>query len=664
MSQQIKLHAEHRRLNSQVESVRFNDKWPILCIFAVSLSWALYTATIGWNHTLSDMHAFRQTQTAITSYYFMQGGPFLRYETPIVGAPWSIPFEFPLYQWIVAAMATTFHTALEPTGRFVNELFFALSLFIIWTLLSEFGIRRLYRLIFLTLMLVSPQYVFWSRTFMIESTALFFCLAYLLFFVRYIRTHRAVNALLGSLCGILGALVKVTTFPSFLLVGTLLYAFSLGREHKFLRSPAVLLRHAFLLLTLTCLPILAAWEWTYFADQVKAQNTVGAGLTSARLWEWNFGSLDQRFQVYTWMTLVLRTIPDLLGNSVFAALPLCGLFFARRRLVPFLICIYGFLSVFLIFTNLHVIHNYYAYANGLFFVAAISWCIVGLLESKKWHQVLGVTIFLIVTSVCIAGYYGRAKWFSNRKSEYSVAQKKNRVDMANIAQVVKNATQPHDIILVFGLDWSAELPFYSQRRALMWPNWIERNFDAPGPMREALSKLGNHSIGALVLCQQAQTDADLLQRSTSTLGFADVPIYEDWTCSLYSSQTFSTSTSGTTSTTSTIAPPSNVPANYGGAVDRVDCDGVSGWVWNSANPTARIKVELYIDDQFADTQPARNPRPDLSAGNLGTGNYGFVFKIPPSFMDGKAHAVRVIVAGSNYTLKIYERAQSTFNCEP
>ena len=77
---------------------RFENKWLIILIFAVALVWAVYTAALGWHNGLS-IHNFRQTQTAITSYYMIRGGPFLKYETPVFGVPWSIPFEFPLYQW-------------------------------------------------------------------------------------------------------------------------------------------------------------------------------------------------------------------------------------------------------------------------------------------------------------------------------------------------------------------------------------------------------------------------------------------------------------------------------------------------------------------------------------------------------------------------------------
>ena len=48
-----------------------------------------------------DQHSFRQTQTAISAKYIFDGNIF-NYQTPILGEPYNIPFEFPIYQILVA----------------------------------------------------------------------------------------------------------------------------------------------------------------------------------------------------------------------------------------------------------------------------------------------------------------------------------------------------------------------------------------------------------------------------------------------------------------------------------------------------------------------------------------------------------------------------------
>ena len=63
-----------------------------LFLFIVSLLSHLFLATIGWSNPLTDLHQFRQTQTAISTYYFLQTELKPNYEVPVLGPPWSIPF--------------------------------------------------------------------------------------------------------------------------------------------------------------------------------------------------------------------------------------------------------------------------------------------------------------------------------------------------------------------------------------------------------------------------------------------------------------------------------------------------------------------------------------------------------------------------------------------
>jgi hypothetical protein len=67
-------------------------------MFMLLLLHSAYAMTTGWNHTILDQYGFRQAQTAATLEYLVKGGPWFAYETPVLGPPWSIPFEFPLYQ--------------------------------------------------------------------------------------------------------------------------------------------------------------------------------------------------------------------------------------------------------------------------------------------------------------------------------------------------------------------------------------------------------------------------------------------------------------------------------------------------------------------------------------------------------------------------------------
>lgn len=101
---------------------------------------------------------------------------------------------------------------------------------------------------------------------------------------------------------------------------------------------------------------------------------------------------------------------------------------------------------------------------------------------------------------------------------------------------------------------------------------------------------------------------------------------------------------------------------YYGAVDKRDCETVEGWVMNKADTEADIKVDLYVDDKLAETVPAKTLRSDL-IGKLGTGRYGFSFKIPPAFKDERPHLINVKVAGSSYGVPFYQGVSQNLECK-
>ena len=158
----------------------------------------------GFNAHVMDEHSFRQAQTAYSAYFFTRGGPFFSYETPLLGYPFSMPFELPIYQWLVGKFSLLSGLALDPAGRVVGRFFFYLALLPIDSLLRHFRVARIPRLASLTLYLFSPLYLYWSRTFMMESTALFFGLASCYFFLYYrnLVPLALAHAILGISVGI------------------------------------------------------------------------------------------------------------------------------------------------------------------------------------------------------------------------------------------------------------------------------------------------------------------------------------------------------------------------------------------------------------------------------------------------------------------------------
>ena len=296
--------------------------WALLGLFVAGASWFVVASSVGWTGSLSDAHGFRQSQTALTSYYLLKGGPLLRYETPVLGAPWSIPFEFPIFQWLVAQTARVTGRPLLEAGRLVSEVFFVASVVALVSLLGRFRVRPVHRLVLVALLLVSPEYVFWSRTFMIESTALCFSVVYLDLTMRYEETGQPAYAALACVAGALAGLVKVTTFAVFLVMAAIWFAWAAWRAWRAGEFRRGVMGKA-VILGLVCfvLPVLVTAGWTHFADAVKRENILGLRLTSDMLRHWNFGTLAMRFEVDTWRVLLTRTVPDVAGSLARACWP-------------------------------------------------------------------------------------------------------------------------------------------------------------------------------------------------------------------------------------------------------------------------------------------------------------------------------------------------------
>lgn len=150
------------------------------CMGIISLI-SLKIIFYGFNYPIIDLFGFRQAQTAITSYWLIEEGYKFTYITPVLGPPWSIPFEFPIYQHLVSFTQEVSGLTLDQSGRLVSILFYYISAVVLFFVFRALDFTTLQSLVPVIFFLGSPFYLFWSRTFMIESTALAFGLLAVLF---------------------------------------------------------------------------------------------------------------------------------------------------------------------------------------------------------------------------------------------------------------------------------------------------------------------------------------------------------------------------------------------------------------------------------------------------------------------------------------------------
>src|SRR5262245_29641268 len=97
---------------------------PFAALMVLSLAVRLPNLT----SPLVEDHAFRQTQTAITVWTFVEDGISLwNYQTPVFGAPWRTPFEFPLYQASAALLVKAGIQNIDAACRLANIFYFYAS---------------------------------------------------------------------------------------------------------------------------------------------------------------------------------------------------------------------------------------------------------------------------------------------------------------------------------------------------------------------------------------------------------------------------------------------------------------------------------------------------------------------------------------------------------
>lgn len=229
----------------------------------------------------------------------------------MTGAPWTIPFEAPVYQLSVVAVDAILPLGLDAVGRITSFPYLISAVAVGMVLLSDLlpG-NRFVGLAFATLMFASPQYMFWGRTFLVETCAIFFGVLLLLGTVRYYRRGSVIWLAVLVVVSMLCALSKSTTWPAFAAAAGLFWVGQLAADKWSIRwgRSALLVGAAASTLLITVL-------WNNYADSLKVQSPFGAQLSSANLSGWNFGNLADRTGTELWFNILpSRILPGAIGD--------------------------------------------------------------------------------------------------------------------------------------------------------------------------------------------------------------------------------------------------------------------------------------------------------------------------------------------------------------
>lgn len=441
---------------------RSSDSWEtaLWLLVAALLCFDLFVLLYGIGNGINDLYSFRQTQTALTAYWLIKEPHAFAYITPVLGAPWSMPFEYPIYQRL-AVFLTEAGVPLVAAGRLVSFAAFVGCLIPLWTMARDLKISKRAFLIVAAIYLACPLYIYWSRTFMIETTALFFSLCWLAGLVRS-RTNPGPLLWLATLgFGCLAALTKSTTFLSVGPIAGAVYlydAFVWLRRDRSASSIYGLLRRGLLFLV----PIMVGAAWVAAAEHFRAQNVFSLHLNPEALRAWNFGTVAQRFDLRETILTSLKQAFGYFGLLVPLLIALDSIHSRYRTAILFAVA--GYLSAFFIFTNLHIVHTYYQCSNAIFACVAVGLTLASMID-KGLRKTTAIVLVCVIASQL---HYFREYFWS------AVATDNIHSPSVLTARAARDATKPDESLLFFGDEWSSVIPFYSERKSLGIPFFTQQ----------------------------------------------------------------------------------------------------------------------------------------------------------------------------------------------
>ena len=454
-------------------------KWSFF--FFVTFILSLILRFIYIDEPIVDIHTFRQTQTAISVEYMLQDGlswdSIINYKTPVFGPPWTIPMEFPFYQvsayYIHKIMNVFGMDNLDFSLRITSLVYFYLSLFLLYRFLSYLSLSAKTVNICCFLYMILPFSIFWSRTAMIESCALFWCLGYLFCLIKFLNEKRLTYLFVGIIAGVIGFLTKITTaFPFCVFAGIYILHYFYQNKNEDISSyfKSNFYRITGLLL-LIFIPFSVFYVWLKYSDTQKDLPLIDF-LTSKNLKSWNFGVSEDRVDIFVYREIA-KNLWEQWPSSCFALFFIIVLFkefrssFSKIEIILLFSCSVSFALTLLTFTNLYYIHNYY-YCAVFIFECIIVAIIFTHIDWKNIYTcwkgkllLLAVLVSIFYTPVTLKNSLYVNFYLNNKYANWH-----NSVDH-QIAQTINDNTSPEESVIIFSHGWEPVIPYYSHRKALM-----------------------------------------------------------------------------------------------------------------------------------------------------------------------------------------------------
>ncbi len=503
------------------------DRMFIVAVFVAALVTNFYLVTYNWSAGFLIGHEFRQAQTAMIAEYIDQQNNFsLRYQTPIFGKPWQAPLEFPLYQWAVVAVSRATGWPHPESARAVGVASLYLALPALYLLLGRAGLKPVRRLLPLALVLATPVYIFYSRSFLMDVTTMMFSAWFLACFVEAMKTRRLGWLVAASLTGTAAGLIKSLVFFVWLFPAFLFGAWCLWQDFREKRGGRAMVETMVWGVGAVVAPAVAVTWWVRFTDAIKEENPSTVFMTSKNLTEGNFGmyELGARVSRETWHWLLECWSQAIAQPWVIGVLVLGGAAMLRGERWRVLGAAGLFLAAQMMFPYAYAYQDYYFIAAAVFVVCAFGFVVNGCFGLRAPRVLRWVLVLLPFAPM----YHAYAQY-------YFEMQRLRSYGGTGLTHALRDYMPKGSVVIVAGTDWSAIIPYYSKLRALMIRHGLESNFDY---LQQAFERLEDEHVSALVLVgEQRQNDA-LRELATTRFDLEGAPTFSHTSADVYVSNLY------------------------------------------------------------------------------------------------------------------------------
>lgn len=483
-----------------------------LVVLTVVLAVTVMTFRQGWEVPALSGHEFRQAQTALSIQAMQQTGFQFDYETPVLGKPWAIPMEFPLYQYLVVRYIDLSGDGIPQAARAVAAIAFLVGLAACFGLMRWSGYTSGASAVALCPVCLAPVYLFYSRTVMIESLAWALSAWFLLAILHFHRGGNRTWLLVAVGAGAAAVLVKATTWAAFCLPWALVFLSDTWRSRSGWRDKW---RRWSGEAALGLVLLAVGWGWVAYADAVKAQNVIGQFLVSDQLIGFNFGSMELRGAGQFWGKLWGYWTQAVAAPPVLVLGLLTALLWSRSRMVAG-VGLFSFLGIQLIFSGLFFAHDYYLYANAAFVLFAVG---AGLASAWEAAQLTRSKSAVMLGLVVMLGWQYRTF-----QIHYAPTQMAPATGPVGLTAALQYLTEPEDVIVAHSPDWNSSWPYYAERRMLLIPD--AEMFLHPQRAVAAVDALQDESVPLFMMIGASRVQPRWLAERIEQLNLWPVPLFE------------------------------------------------------------------------------------------------------------------------------------------